>query len=251
MLTAMRKNAGSFIIKLLLGAIVVVFVLWGVGTNQKSSNPEVARIEGQPINYIEFAQTYQQLVDNIRRQFGGNFNEDTLRALNLKEQALNQLVDRAILIKEAEAMGFRVSDEELATHIRTIPAFQSNGQFDRSQYELTLGQFRMTPEAFEASQRDDLLIQKISDVIARTAKVADGEAADWYRWQNAALNLEYVLFEPDQTAIVDPTDDEIKAHFDANPKRYQTPPQRSARYLVFRAEDYRAEVRLADDDIAA
>ena len=195
MLTSMRENAGSFIIKLLLGAIVVVFVLWGVGTNEKSSNPEVARVEGQPISYADYAQAYQQLVDNVRRQFGSRLDEDTLGLLNLKEQALNQLIDRAVLIKESQAMGFRVSDDELAAHIRSIPAFQSAGGFDRSQYDRVLAQFRMTPEAFEASQRDDLLIQKISDIIARTAKVSDGEAADWYRWQNAALNVQYIIFE--------------------------------------------------------
>ena len=251
MLTSMRENAGSFIIKLLLGAIVVVFVLWGVGTNEKSSNPEVARVEGQPISYADYAQAYQQLVDNVRRQFGSSLDEATLGLLNLKEQALNQLIDRAVLIKESQAMGFRVSDDELAAHIRSIPAFQSAEGFDRAQYDRVLTQFRMTPEAFEASQRDDLLIQKISDIIARTAKVSEGEATDWHRWQNAALKVAYVLFEPDQTAIIDPLDDEVKTYFDEHKDRYQTPPKRSARYLVFRSEEHRAGVTLAADDVAA
>ncbi len=250
MLTSMRKNAGSFIIKLLLGAIVVVFVLWGVGTNQKSSNPEVAWVEGQTITYADYAQSYQQLVDNVRRQFGSNLDDETLKALNIREQALNQLVDRAILVKKAQAMGFRVGDAELAAHIRNVPFFQSNGQFDRIQYERVLSQLRMTPEAFEASQRDDLLIQKVSDIVSRRAKVTEAEAADWYRWQNAAVKLTYVLFAPDQADIIDPGEDEIKAFFEDNQERYMTPPKRSARYLVFRTADHRAEVRLTADDVA-
>jgi peptidyl-prolyl cis-trans isomerase D len=32
MLNVMRKNAQSWLIKLILGAIVVVFVFWGVGS---------------------------------------------------------------------------------------------------------------------------------------------------------------------------------------------------------------------------
>ncbi len=32
MLSLMRKHAGSWLIKVILGAIVVVFVLWGVGS---------------------------------------------------------------------------------------------------------------------------------------------------------------------------------------------------------------------------
>ena len=153
MLTSMRENAGSWVIKLLLGAIVVVFVLWGVGTNQQSSNPEVARVADQSISYSQWAQAYQMQVDNIRRQFGNNLDEASLKSLNLKEQALNQLIDRVVLLREAEAMGFRVSDEEVMDHIRSIPAFQSNGNFSPPQYRQMLAQLRLTPEEFEASQR--------------------------------------------------------------------------------------------------
>jgi peptidyl-prolyl cis-trans isomerase D len=251
MLTSMRKNASSWIIKLLLGAIVVVFVLWGVGTNQQSRNPEVASVEGEPINYAEFAQVYKQLVDNMRRQFGDNLDEEMLQALGLKEQALNQLIDRAVMVREAQAMGFHVSDEELTAHIRSLPVFRVNGQFNRSQYEQMLAQFRMTPEGFEAAQRNDLLIQKIGDALSRTAKVTPGELADWYRWQNAAVNLQYVRFVPDQIAARDPRDDEIQAHFDGNQERYQTPAKRSARYLVFRTADRRPQVQLSDADVQA
>jgi peptidyl-prolyl cis-trans isomerase D len=109
----------------------------------------------------------------------------------------------------------------------------------------------MTPEMFEAAQHDDLLISKLSDVIARTAKVAEGEAIDWHRWQNATVNLDYVVFAPDQETIIPPDDDEVRTFFEENKSRYQTPPKRSARYLVFRAADYRPQVRLADDEVAA
>jgi peptidyl-prolyl cis-trans isomerase D len=160
------------------------------------------------------------------------------------------LIDRAVLIKEAKAMGLRVSDEELAAHILAVPAFQRNGQFDRAQYERVLAQLRMTPEMFEAAQHDDLLIGKLSDLIARTAKVAEGEAIDWHRWQNATVNLDYVVFTPDQGAIIPPDDDEIRAFYDENKSRYQTPPKRSARYLVFPTADYRSQVRLMDDEVA-
>ncbi len=250
MLTSMRENAGSWVIKLLLGAIVVVFVLWGVGTNQQSSNPEVARVADQSISYSQWAQAYQMQVENIRRQFGSSPDEDIIKALNLKEQALNQLIDRVVLVREAEAMGFRVSDEELMAHIRSIPAFQSNGQFSPPQYRQMLAQLRLTPEAFEASQRDDLLIQKISDVISRAAKVSHSEADDWYRWQNATVNLEYVHFTPDQTAEITLSEEDLGAYFEKHQERYRTPAKRDMRYLVFRSVDYRPQVKLADDEVA-
>ena len=74
MLTQMRKNVGSWIIKLLLGAIVVVFILWGVGPDQKNPNAIVATVDGKPIGYMEFSRTYQNLLENVHRQFGYSVN---------------------------------------------------------------------------------------------------------------------------------------------------------------------------------
>jgi peptidyl-prolyl cis-trans isomerase D len=144
-----------------------------------------------------------------------------------------------------------VGDAELTAFIRGVPAFQSNGQFDRTRYEQMLAQLGMTPEAFETAQRDDLLIQKVSDMIARTAKVAEDEAAEWYRWENAAVNVEYVLFAPDQTTVAVPSDNEIRTYFESQQDRYKTPAKRSARYLVYRTADYRPQVRLTDEDVRA
>jgi peptidyl-prolyl cis-trans isomerase D len=249
MLTQMRKNVGSWIIKLLLGAIVVVFVLWGVGSNQKSPNATVATVDGATIGYQEFSRTYQNLLENIRRQFGDNVNEDMLKTLNLKEQAINQLVDRRVILNAAEKMGFEVTDEELSASIAAIPAFQSQSGFDTRAYQAVLNRLGLTPETFEASQREDLLIQKMTEFIGHTVNVSDAEATAWYQWQNATVDIEYLRVDPKAYKDLPVSDEEARTYFDAHQNRYETAPQIKARYLVFRPADYKARIQVSDDEI--
>ena len=249
MLTSMRENAGSWVIKLLLGAIVVVFILWGVGSNQKSGASDVATVDGQSITFEAFQQAYQNLEENLRRQFGGALNDEVIKSLRLKEQALNQLVDRVLILKAAREMGLEVTDAELATHIAGIPGFQSNGQFDRQRYGQILDRLRLTPEAFEASQREDLLVLKTNDFITRAAKVSEAEVRAWYRWQNATVDVDYVRFAPDAMAEPEATAEALQAYFDANQMQYRTEPKINARYLVFRPQDFRSQVKVTQDEI--
>jgi len=251
MLTQMRKNVGSWIIKLLLGAIVVVFVLWGVGSNQKNPNATVATVDGVPIGYMEFSRTYRNLLENIRRQFGDNVNEEMIKALNLKEQAINQLVDRRVILKAAEEMGFKVTDEELAQSITAIPAFQSPSGFNTQAYQDVLSRLGLTPEDFEASQREDLLIQKVTDFIGRTVNVSDAEAVAWYQWQNTTVDIEYLRVDPKTYADLAVSEEEQRAYFEAHQERYKTAPKIKSRYMVFRPADYKARVKIEDGEVQA
>jgi peptidyl-prolyl cis-trans isomerase D len=249
MLTQMRKNVGSWIIKLLLGAIVVVFILWGVGPDQKNPNAIVATVDGKPIGYMEFSRTYQNLLENVRRQFGDSVNEEMIDALNLKEQAVNQLVDRRVILNAADKMGFEVTDEELAMSIADIPAFQSESGFNTAAYQQVLSRMGLTPEAFETLQREDLLIQKVNDFIGRTVNVSADEAIAWYQWQNTTIDMEYLLVDPARYTDIEVDDESQRTFFEANKDNYKTAPKIKARYLVLRPADYRSRVRLEDDEI--
>ena len=249
MLTQMRKNAGSWIIKLLLGAVVVVFIFWGVGPEQKGANQVVATVDGEPIGYAEFSQTYRNLMENIRRQFGGSLTEEMMSALNLKEQAVNQLVDRRIILNQARQMGFKISDEELAMSIRSIPGFQLGNGFDTQTYQRVLNRMGMTPEYFEAMQREELLIQKVNDFLTRSVNVSDEEATSWHQWQNTAVDIEYLRVDPLGFKDISVNEEDSRRYFEANKQRYKTAPKIRARYVVFRPSDYKAKVTVDENEV--
>jgi peptidyl-prolyl cis-trans isomerase D len=170
MLRLMRDYATSWMIKFILGAIVLVFVFWGVGSFDSGSAGKVAVVNDHVITIEEYRDAYNNLVDRMRSTFGGSLDEDMIKALGIRRQALDQLINEALLVQQAQALDFRVTDEELASAIRNIPAFQRAGIFDSRLYQNVLGRYRMTPEEFEAAQRRAMLAQKVRTLVTRNGR---------------------------------------------------------------------------------
>jgi len=249
MLRLMRDYATSWMIKFILGAIVIVFVFWGIGSFTDEAPTRVAVVNDQVISIEEYRNAYNNIVEQLRQSFGNRLDDEMLKSFNVKQQALDGLIDRALMIQEAEAMNLRITDEELAEAIRGIPAFQRAGMFDTSLYRRVLDQNRMSPEQFEMSQRNAMLADRMSNLITLNIKVADGEAMEWHRWQNASVDMEYVLFDPSTFKDVVPTEEEIAAFFDQDPSAYKTEPKVTVRYLKFEAGAFTDEATVSDDEI--
>lgn len=249
MLSLMRKHAGTWMIKVILGAIVVVFVFWGVGSYRSRQSGRVAKVNGTIITLDDYRVSYNNLIEQVRQSFGNNLNEELIRMLQLRKRAMDQLVDNALMLQAAEKLKLAVSDEELAEFIRNIGAFQTAGIFDNGRYINTLSRNRLTPEDFEVQQRKALIINKIQALITGSIKVSDLEVRQWYIWNNTEVDIDYLVLEPQRYKDIKLTDEEIRNYFDQHKDSYKTDPSIKVRYLYFKPEDYAARATLSEDDI--
>ena len=250
MLSVMRKHASSWIIKFLLAAIIVVFIPWGVQRYTSGRSSRVAVVNDSIITLDDYRNTYTNLVEQVRQSFGNNVNDELIQTLQLPKRALDQLVDRALMLQAAEKLKIQVSDEELAQAIRDIGAFQTAGVFDKQLYLNMLSRTQLSPETFENQQREAITIKKLQDFISGNIKVSDNEALQWYKWNNAEVDIDYVLLEPQQVKKLKPTADEIQAYFEAHKETYKTDPEIKVRYLYINPEDFLAKVAVSEEDIS-
>jgi peptidyl-prolyl cis-trans isomerase D len=249
MLSLMRKHAGTWMIKVILGAIVIVFVFWGVGSYTSRQSGRVAKVNGTIITLDDYRASYNNLIEQVRQSFGNNLNDELIKMLQLRKRALDQLIDKALMLQAAEKLKLTVSNEELAKFIRNIGAFQTAGVFDSGRYINTLNRNRLTPEAFEVQQREALIIDKLQSLITGSIKVSDLEAQQWYIWNNTEVDIDYFFFEPQRYRDIKPTDEEIRNYFEQHKDSYKTDPTIKVRYLYFNPEDYAARVTLSEDEI--
>ncbi len=251
MLSTFRKHSGSWLIKVILGLIVLVFVFWGVGSFRDEQGTAVAHIDGEPIAYDDYLRTYNNLLDQFSRQFGDNLTPETLKMLGLKNQAVDQLINQRLLLAEANRLDLQVSQDELIQMIQQVPAFQTSGVFDATRYQRVLGNLRMTPEIFENQQRQALQVAKLQTFVGSGAQVSDIEAQEWYQWQNSQVKIDYFVVAPNEDDSIELSDEEIAAYFKENADNYKTKPQAKVRFVRFAAADFNEKVVLTDDDIAA
>jgi len=246
----MRKHATSWLIKVALFAIVIVFIFWGGYSYTEKKASRVAVVNGSYIGMPEYQAMYKNLVEQMRRQFGSQFSSELAETLNLKRQALDQLINRKLLLAEARMLELDVSREELQDAIISYAAFQTNGRFDQQRYQQLLRLNKLTPQEFEASQREDLLINKVQQLITRGTKVLDSEMLSFFHHTQDKVNLAYVQISPKDFKVrVQINDESIREYFDKNRERYRLPVKRNIHYVRFRPRDYLDQVQPTDMEI--
>jgi peptidyl-prolyl cis-trans isomerase D len=250
MLSLMRKHAQSWLIKLALGAIVVVFIFWGVGSYRAQKGNRIAVVNGAPIVLEEFRGVYDQMLQAYRGQFGDALDEKLIKSLNLREQTLDQLIERQLLFQEATRLNFRVTDRELLTAIQQVPAFQRHGHFHPRQYERVLTNNRMTPEMYEESKRYELLIEKLQSFLFGSVKVSEAEARESYKWLQEEVSIEYVVFKPSAYSNEEVTPEEIEAYFSEHQKTYEIPPKVKVQYLRLDFKEFEAKAKVSEEQIS-
>lgn len=239
MLRAMRENSGSWIIKIILGLIVIAFVGIGVGSYGSRNRGTVATIGDTTVSIQEYQDSYNLILNQLRGQFGDYLNEDTLKMFNVKQQALDRIIENHLISLQAENLDIIVSDEEMQNELAAVDAFKRNGRFDLDQYKRVLAYQQTNPEIFEAQIRQDLKNQKVRQLVVSAIAVSDPEAEAWYINKNSKVSVDYLGFDPGEMTDVSPSDEEITAYYEKNKAQYQSEPKRVARYVRYSPEDYR------------
>ncbi len=230
MLDVLRSNAKSTFTWIIVIGIVVVFAInFGPGSlsRTRSTAPGeqtyAARVNGTVVPVSEWERQYRQLYSLFRAQAGEAFTRELAEQLGLGRQAMEQIVDRELVLQEAKKRGLVVSRQELTKTVQAIPSFQENGQFSFAVYEDAVRRSYGSPAKFEQALKDDLLYQKMLTAVRETVKVPDAEVrASWESDADRAA-LTFVRFPVTgaEAEVAKPTEAEVKAFSDAEAARIQ------------------------------
>ncbi|MBF0412336.1 MAG: SurA N-terminal domain-containing protein [Desulfamplus sp.] len=248
MLRFMRENTGSWIIKIILGLIIVVFIFLGMGSLGDNRADQAAMINDIPITIDEYNRSYQNTIEQMRQRFGNSLNDELLKMLKVKEQAMDRLIEDRLIADEADKLDIKVSDKELQDSLVSIPAFQKDGVFDIQTYRMVLTANRLVPATFEAMQRQTLRQSKFTDLVLGGVKVSDLEAREWYIQNNSEVAVDYVKFDPSSyTVALDDT--KIKEYYEKNKDNYKSEPQLKVQYIGFMPDVYKAKASVTPESI--
>ncbi|MBI5966790.1 MAG: SurA N-terminal domain-containing protein [Deltaproteobacteria bacterium] len=249
MLDFMRRHAQSWMIKAALGAVVVVFIFWGIWSPREGRERDLVRIGDQIITVAEARKHYQNLRESYQSIYGEKFTEEMAKKLGLKERAVKDLINKILLLQEAQRLGLTVSSEEVQASIQNYPAFQKDGVFDKDTYLRALQRARLTAKEFEANQMQMLLISKIQGLILSSAKVSEKEASDSYRATFEKVNLDAISLLPADIKDVSLTPEEVRGYFSKHREQFKIPVRVKAKYLLFDPKDYSKQVQITSKEV--
>ncbi len=244
MLKFMRKHANSWLVGIIIGAIIVVFVLWGIGTFRSAQFQVVAKVNGTNIYLPEFLRAQQQLYRVYQERLGSDFNEELAKSLNLKAQTLNQMIDEILIRQAGERLGLTVTDAELRQFIQKNPIFADERGFNEKRYYQILARQRLPASDYEAYERQRLAIQKVINFITSFAKVTDADLEEAFRLENEAVRVEYLVLDPGRfLSRQQATPAEVEALYQKNPERFREPEKFQADVLLLPYERFAKDLK--------
>jgi len=171
MLENMRNHAQSWLAKLILGGVALSFVLWGVGDYFMGSRVQtIAEVDGNPISDSAFYLAYERQVNNYRAALGKSFSKKAMESMGVKQITLQTLINRHLMLDEADSMGLVAPKSVLLSRVRSNPAFLSAGNFDPRRYEiLTRNMGFRTPADYETNLRLDMMVDALQKAITNSA----------------------------------------------------------------------------------
>jgi peptidyl-prolyl cis-trans isomerase D len=251
MLSILRRNAGSWAIKIILTFIALTFIWWGVGTYSEQDRNVAATVGGEAITANELSEAVAGLEKTYREVYGPAFTPEVAKALNLKQQAMDSLVQRRLLLGEAATMGLSATDDELQKEIAATPAFQQNGQFRDDLYRSVLSYNRLTPAAFEASKRVEITMKKVEGLFAAGALVPETEAKELFRVASRKVRLLVVTADPGKVRSDAPAEGEILAKYEQAKERFRTPARVKLAVAAFTPDRFGREANPSEAEIKA
>ncbi len=168
---------------LLMAAAMISVVIFGCGGGEKGKMNEqekgsadfVVKVDGKAITEEEVAKE----TSNIERQMAGRVSPEQMGQMGqmLRQQAVQNLVNRALLTEAAKDNGVKVTDAEVDSRIEQIKGqFKSeedfNGQLEKS---------GMTPDGFREEVRKSIRLENLMDMkTAHISSPTEAESREYY-----------------------------------------------------------------------
>ncbi|MFZ0800674.1 MAG: peptidyl-prolyl cis-trans isomerase [Terriglobales bacterium] len=215
----------------------------------------VATVAGSDITTVEVQREARQMV---QQQFPRGGAQVAMLMPYFASQAAEQLISRSAIVAEAQRLGLHATEDDVRDelqHGRYAPVFFPEGKFvGQAAYEERLQQANLTVPQFEQGVKDDILLEKLRNLVAGSALVSDAEVHEKFVKDNTKVKFDYaVLRKEDILKALHPAEAELKAYYDQHKATYANsiPEKRKIKYTLLDSARVQAGIQVSHQEVAA
>ena len=254
MLESMRRHTQGWIAKVILGIIILSFAFWGIGNYFTGSQVEaVAEVDGEAIYDVEFAATYQRQLANYANMLGEQFTKELAERLGVKNETIQTMINRKLMLMEAHHMGLVTPDQAVAATVQSTPQFIEKGKgFSPARYQALIRQMGFaTPRDYENYLRQNIMIDTLQNAITSSATVSDDEVKAKFESSYEKRVLAALLVSPDSLKpTIEVSDDEARDWYESHASMYQSPLKVEVKVVDMDKANLMKDVSVSDEAIA-
>jgi peptidyl-prolyl cis-trans isomerase D len=241
-----RAKAVRIMLGAMLGIVALSMLIYlipgtGITAADSSADQVVAEIGKSTVTVGDVQQQLRNVLQNQRLppEFAATY--------------IPQLVDQAIAERavayEAEQLGFRISDRDLAEVLRSFPF----GTLPADQYQQYVEQnFGTTVPAFEDNVRVKSYEDEINNIVSEGVIVTPAEAQAEYSRRNEKIKVDYISFAPAKVmAEIKPSPEQINAYFAKNKGFFNIPETRNLQLIVADQAKVSDTIQVSDAQVLA
>jgi peptidyl-prolyl cis-trans isomerase D len=248
MLHFIREHAQGWIAWVIVGLLIIPFALWGINKYFGSGGKLVAAtVNGSEISQREFQQAFYEQRSRMQQMLGAQYNAQLFDP-QIKQRVINELVDRELLLQNADEAGYRVSDQTVIATIQGIDAFRQDGVFSNSLYQQQVQAQGQSPAGFERHVKRMILTGQLPDGLASTVFVTDAELDAAIRLQEQTRDFHYLILPVSKYQDATVADEAaVKAYYDQHADRFMTQEQVQVEYVELAASALTSDAVPSDD----
>lgn len=221
MITWMQKHKKYLIITIWISTIAFVgagFVGWGqYDYGEKAGS--VAKVGSVDISMGELQKSYSNLYAQYSQMFQGEFDEEKANSFGLKSQALQYLIQQALVLNLAKSYDLQVSEAEVLAEITAQTPFQVDGVFNKERYKEVLTNNNIKIKEYEEDVKKELLIRKTLSLLTTDAKESELKILDTAI--SIADKINYKVLDAN-TINIDTADEFLKPFWESKKSDFMT-----------------------------
>lgn len=249
MLESLRKHAGGWVARILLGLLVLSFGVWGVSDIFRGgfAGDKVAVVGSTPITMVEFQNAIQEQQRQLRQPVTGP------QAQLLGQMVLQQLVGSAALRDDARTLGISLSTDELTRQVQSDPAFKgAGGNFNYGVFQSRIQNAGLTESMYLARRREQAQQEQLLGAIAGGLTAPEAYLKALHEYQTEERSISYVVVDAAGIGdIADPTPEELSTYFEANKETYRAPETRQLAVVSLSPQDIAKPDEVTDEEAQA
>ncbi len=245
---SIRKH--STLLVVVIGGALAAFILGDFLKRSHHRDVNAGKVDGVEITIMDFNNQVDKNIASIKQQQQRS-SLTTDETFRVREQTWQQMVHQILMEKEYKELGIEVTADEMFNLIqgknphpliKQYFADPSTGQYDRNRVLQFLQNYDQMPESvkeqwtsLENYIKEDALRSKFNALIGQAYYMPKELLRDQYNNMNTSANITYVAarYSDVPDSVVNVTDADYQAYYDAHKNEYKQKAGRSLEYVVF------------------
>ena len=252
MLQSMRNKIKGLVAFFLIGLLTIPLALVGVENFFYGGNHigEAAEVNERVIFEREVQIAIGRERQRLESQLGDNLPTDFLTDENLREPAIEGLIQREILASLAEKGNMTFSDKDVDRVILSLPDFQIDGKFDSQRFIRISRSIGHTPATFRELLKEDMLVNEMQNAILSSDFITPNELHTSVALSRQNRDFAWISLPlGDLPKSIEVTEEEVSAYYEENKSSYLSQEQVAIEYIALSVDDLLEEITVDEESI--